>query len=204
MHIDRTHQIAVSSKATALTSPNSAFGFVLLSTSGTLARCSSFGASEAQDAGLFCFVTEVVDIFAVLPQRHALIVVPATRTLADAVRIADEERSDSLLHTKVDDCPRCLMTHLPHTSFRPLADRVFRALQLLPTLRILLATGLLFGQLPQLFDALPLEAANASAGDNHRLAGIGGDCRKMDLTQIDGGASLPRNMCCLRRLETDM
>ena len=78
MHIDRTDKIAVADKATLLTSPNPAFRLVLLSTSGTLATCSSFGASEAQDAGLFCFVTEVVDIFAVLPQRHALIVVPAT------------------------------------------------------------------------------------------------------------------------------
>ena len=121
MHIDRTDQIAMSSKATLLTSPHPAFGFVLLPTSGTLARRSSFGAGEAQDAGLFGFMREVADIFAVLPQRHALVVVPATSTLAHAVRIADEEGSDSLLHTKVDDLPGRLMAQIPHTPFRALA-----------------------------------------------------------------------------------
>ncbi len=62
MHIDRTNKITVAREPTLLAVPNPTFGFVLMPTAGTLATCSSFGASEAQDAGLFCLVSEIVDI----------------------------------------------------------------------------------------------------------------------------------------------
>src|SRR5712671_1313926 len=101
MHIDRTNKITVADKATLLTVPNPAFGLVLVSTSGTLATCSSFGASEAQDAGLFRFVGQIVTILAVFPQGHALIVVTAIIAVTDAVRIADEETSHLVLNTEV-------------------------------------------------------------------------------------------------------
>ena len=91
MHIDRADNVSVADKATVLTAPNPVFGFVLLSTSGTLATCASFGASEAQDVGLCRFVGEIVDIFAIFPQRHALVVVATSITSAHTVRIADEK-----------------------------------------------------------------------------------------------------------------
>ena len=103
MHIDRANEIAVAGKAAGVACPGSASGFVTMPTSGTPARCSSFGASEAQDAGLFRFVGQVVDVLAVLPQGHALVVVPAGVTVAHAVRVADEERADLVLDTEVDE-----------------------------------------------------------------------------------------------------
>jgi hypothetical protein len=95
MHIDRTDEITVADKATLLAAPHPAFRFVLVSTSRTLATCSSFGASEAQDVGSFCFVSQVVDILAVFPQGHPLIVMTAIIAGTHTVRIADEETSRS-------------------------------------------------------------------------------------------------------------
>ena len=103
MHIDRTDKIAVTSETADLACPISAFGLLLMPTSGTLTRGSSFRASKARDMSLFRFVGEIVDILAVFPQSHALIVVSAIVTVAHAMRIADEERSHLLLNTEVDD-----------------------------------------------------------------------------------------------------
>jgi hypothetical protein len=77
MHIDRAHEIAVADKAAHAARPISAFGFVLVPAARTPARCASFGAGEAQDAGLLGFMGEIVDVTSVFPQRHALVVMPA-------------------------------------------------------------------------------------------------------------------------------
>lgn len=61
MHIDRADQVAVCDKPAGATRPRTERGRVFVPASGTSATCSSFGAGEAQDAGLFCFVTEVGD-----------------------------------------------------------------------------------------------------------------------------------------------
>ena len=103
MHIDRTNQVTMTCEPALLAVPNPAFGFVLMPTSGTLATCSSFGASEARDVSLFRFVGEIIDVFAILPQGHALIVVSAVIPIAHAMRIADEQHSDLVLNTKVND-----------------------------------------------------------------------------------------------------
>ena len=103
MHIDRANKVTVVCESAGAACPSSAFGLVFVPAAGTPARCSSFGASEAQDAGLFRFVGQVVDVLAVLPQGHALVVVPAGVTVAHAVRVADEERADLVLDTEVDE-----------------------------------------------------------------------------------------------------
>jgi hypothetical protein len=204
MHIDRTNEIPVADKATFLATPNPAFRFVLVSTSGTLATCSSFGASEAQDVGSFGFVSQVIDILAVFPQSHALIVVSATITIADAVWIADEETSYLLLNTEVNDLPRGFVSHITDTPFRPVADLILGSLQLFPTARILLAASLLLGDFSLAHGALPLETTNTTPRDNHRMACIGTHSSKMNFTQIDGGMNLTRRIFRLWDLDTDM
>jgi hypothetical protein len=86
-------------KPTGSTCPTSAFGLLFMPRAWTLARCSSFGASEARDVSSFRFVTEVVDILAIFPQGHTLVVVSSLVLLADALWIADEE-SPYLLPTQ--------------------------------------------------------------------------------------------------------
>jgi hypothetical protein len=85
MHIDRTDQIPMPGKLARAADPISAFGFVFLPTARTLARCSSFGAGEARDVSLFRFVGQVVAIFAIFPQGHALIVVPTSVLVTNPV-----------------------------------------------------------------------------------------------------------------------
>ncbi len=67
MHIDRADQIAVAVEAADAARPVSASGLVLVPAARTPARGASFGAGEAQDAGLLGFVGQIVDITPVLP-----------------------------------------------------------------------------------------------------------------------------------------
>jgi hypothetical protein len=103
MHIDRANQITVAPEEALVAHPISVLGFMLMATSGTAATGSSFRAGEARDVGLLRFVSQIVDIFAILPLSHALIVVSATIFTADPVRIANEERTDLVFDTEGDD-----------------------------------------------------------------------------------------------------
>jgi hypothetical protein len=204
MHIDRTDEIAVAGEAAGAACPISAFGLVFVSTSGTSATCSSFGAGEAQDAGLFCFVGQIVDILSVLPQRDALIVMPACITVAHAMRIANEEASYLVLDAEVNDLSGRFVPQITHPSVCPSADRVLCPLQLLPPTRVLRATGLLSGELAQLLRPLPLEAANAPSCDNHRASRIGTHRGQVDFAQVDCRLFLSWCMLCLWNFYADM
>ena len=103
MHIDRAHEIAVAAKPAGAADPISALGFMSVPALGTPTAGSSFGAGEARDAGLLGFMGEVVDVLAVFPQGHPLIVMTAAIAVAHTVRVADEERADFVFHAEVND-----------------------------------------------------------------------------------------------------
>ncbi len=201
MHIDTANQVTVARKPALLAAPNPAFGFVLMSTSGTLARCSSFGASEAQDAGLFRFVGEIINVFAIFPQGHALMVVSAIIAIAHAVRITNEERSHLVLYTEVNHLARGFVPHVTDTPFRTSADLVLGTLQFLPPTRILRAVGLLLGEFTEAHGALSLETANATPRDDHGLAGVRGNSSQVDFAQINGCLVRACSICGLRDLD---
>ncbi len=121
MHIERADQVTVGTSAARAACPRSAFGLVLVPTSGTPAACSSFGAGRARDAGLLGFVGQGVDVAAVFPAGHALVVVPAAVPGAHAVRVADEERPDLVVDTKVDDLARRFVPEIAHAPLNHLA-----------------------------------------------------------------------------------
>ena len=194
----------MSREATGAARPYSAFRLVFMPTSGTLATCSSFGASEAQDVSNFRFVGEVVDILAVLPQSHALIVMTTMITGPNAVRIADEETSYLVLNTEVNDLSCGLVSHIAHTSLYPSARLVFGPLQLLPPMRILCAVGLLLGKFAHALIALAFQGTDTAPSHNHRLACVGTDSSKMDFTEVYRGMSPTRGLLCLGNLNTDM
>ena len=77
MHIDRADEVAVAAKPAAAARSSSAFGLVLVPAARTPDAGPSFGAGEAQGAGLLGFMGEVVDVFAVFPHGHATVVVTA-------------------------------------------------------------------------------------------------------------------------------
>jgi len=116
-----------------------------MSTARTLATGSSFRASEAQDVGCFGLVGQISDVFAIFPQSHTLIVVPAFVLVADTMRIANEEGSHLLFDTQVDDFVGGFVPQVPNTPLGMTALLVFGSLQLLPAPGILFAPSLLFG-----------------------------------------------------------
>ena len=147
MHIDRTNQVPVPGKLAFSADPISAFGFVFMPTSRTAARCSSFRAGEAHNVGGCAFVGQVVNILAIFPQSHALIVMPASILIADTMRIADEESSDLLLNTEVDHFAGGLVPHLPNAPLGSATLLLLRMLQSLPAPGVLCAPTLLLDNL---------------------------------------------------------
>ena len=102
MHIDRANQVPVPGELAGAAHPISSLGLVGVPTCRTAARCSSFGAGEAHDVGRLRFVGQVVDVLAIFPQGHALIVMASLFLVTDPMRITDEESADVVLYAKVD------------------------------------------------------------------------------------------------------
>src|SRR5229473_5065290 len=175
-----------------------------MSTSGTLARCSSFGASEAQDMGLFAFVSEVVDITTIFPQGHALVVMSPVVAGTNAMRVADEEGTDLVVNTKVDDLSCRFMAHITDTSLRASALLVLGPLQFFPASRVLLASGLLLGDLAELLVSLSLERTNTTPRHNQCLPCIRRHRRQVNFSEIDGGMDVARCALLLLDLDTHM
>jgi hypothetical protein len=149
---------------------------------------------------LFAFVGQVVHILAVFPQGHTLVMVAPTITVAHPMRIAHEERPDVLLYTEVDHLTSRFMAQVADTTFAPPALLILGVLELLPPSGILLTTSLFPGNLAKLPVPLSLERTNATPGDNQCLPGIGGDRRKMDLSQVYSGMNIAWNSFCLHNL----
>jgi len=204
MHIDRTHEVAMSAKPAATARPSSALGLVFVPAARTPARCASFGAGRARDAGLFRFVRKVVDVTAVFPLRHAAIVVTATITGAHAMRVADEERPDFLLATEVDDLAGGLMPQVADAPFGSPAYLVLRPLEFLPASGVCLATALLFGKPPELFAALSLDGANATSGHDQGSSRSSGDGREVDFPEVNARLSSAGSLTCLLNLDADV
>ena len=151
VHIDRVHQVAVTTEAAVAADPVSSPGFVCMLASGTPAAGASFGPAGAQDASLFGFMREVIDIASVFPQRHAAVVVPTTVPAADAGRRADEERPYTVRDAELyDGCRVALCERLAHAPFGPAAHLVLGALEFLEASGMPFAAALLFGELAEL------------------------------------------------------
>src|SRR5260370_6349292 len=129
----------------------------------TLAARSSFRASEALDAGLLALVGEIIDITAVLPLCHALVVMASFVLLAHPMRVADEEGTYLLTLAKLDHLARGLVPQVAHPPLDTACHLVLGPLQFLPTFGVLLTASLFLGKLPLPHIALALEAANATA-----------------------------------------
>src|SRR5258708_8304886 len=144
MHIDTAYDIAMSYKSTFPACPHPAFGLVSMPAYWTLATRSSFGARETLDAGLFTLVGEIINIIAVFPLRHALVVMASFVLLSNAMRIADEERANLLLFAKLDDLPGRFMAQITHSTFDSVCHLVPGTFDFLPTPWGLFATNIVF------------------------------------------------------------
>jgi hypothetical protein len=154
--------------------------------------------------GSFGLLSEIVDVFAVFPAGHALIVMPAIIVVAHAMRIADEERSDLVLNTEVDHLAGSLVAQVADTPLGPSTDLVPGPLQFLPTARVLRTTALLFGKLTQLLRSLPFERANAAPGHNLGRAPTGSHRSEVNFAQVNRRLPLPGRLDSLFYLDADV
>src|SRR6266550_4538079 len=161
VHIDTANNIAVSNKATSFACPISSLGLVSMPTYRTLTTCSSFGASEALDVSSFGFMSEIADISAIFPQRHALVMASSAITVTNTMWIANEERTNSVLLTEVDHFAGCFVSHIANTPLCSSALLVFGTLKSFPSMRVFLATGLFLRDFAKLFGSLMLERPDA-------------------------------------------
>ncbi len=198
MHVDRADEVAVAAKAALAARPSSSFGPVTMPAPRTPTRGPSFGAGRARDASLFRFVGQVIDVLAVLPPGHPLVVVSPFAIPSNAVRVADEEHSYSILDAKVDHVAGGFVPQVAHAPLGPAADLVLRSLELLPAPRVLLAPALLLGELSQLLGAPSLETTDAAPGDNEPLTRAGRDGGKVDFPRVHGGLDDAGSLARLR------
>ena len=179
MHVHGAYQVSVSLETASLAVPLPVSGLVCMPTVGTPARCSSFRASEAHNMGLLCFVGEVVDILAIFPQGHPLIVVSALLLAAHPMRIANVECANVVFDAEIDHLVGGFVSQITNTAVSPTALLVPGTLQLLPATRIPFAPRLFLCDLAELLASLTLERTNPAPGHHHCLAGIGGDSCQM-------------------------
>src|SRR5690349_9104249 len=83
-------------------------------------------------------------------------------------------------------CRVALCERIAHAPLGSPAHFVLRPLELFPTAGVPGAAALLFGKLPELSVALPLERANATSGDDERRARARGQGSKVDFSEVDG------------------
>jgi putative transposase len=204
MHINRANEVTVSREPASAAGPISVLGLVTIPTSGTPATGASFGAGQARDVSLFGFVSEIVDIFAIFPGGHALVVVTTSVLTPHASRIANKESPDLILHTEINYLSGGLVTQITDTPFCPSAQLILGPLQFLPATGILLATGLLPGKFAKVLVAVTLQRANTAPRDDQSVAFVRGDGGKMDFAQVDRGLDIPRSFLRLWNFDAHM
>ncbi len=204
MHIDGANQITVAPETAGAADPVSVPGLMFMPTSGTAATGSSFRAGEARDVSLVRFVGQIINVFAIFPLAHALIVMLATIFVTYAMWIANEKGAHLVFNTEVDDLTGGFMAQITDAPFVALTCLVLGPLQLSPATGVLLAAALLLGKLTQLLMALAFERTNATTCNNERFSCIGRGSRQMDFSQVNRRLVLARSGFGAFAFEADM
>ena len=184
VHIHASHDIAVATKATVPAGPITTRWLLAFPTRRTRAAGSPLTAREARQVGLCTFLLQVVDIFAILPARHPLVVMPTRILVPHAIRVADIHRLHAFLLAEVHHLPGGFVPLVAHLALRIAFGPLLGILQPSPALRSLLAPALQALHLPQRHIVPAFGAADAASGDHERLARIRRHRRQMDLSQV--------------------
>src|ERR1700730_4001660 len=204
MHVDRTDQIKMPRVPAGFAGPLPVFRLMFMPTYGTLATCSSFGASEALDLGLFAFMGEIINVTTVLPQAHTLIVVASSVPISHTVGIANKEGPNFLFNAKIDHFAGSLMALITNTTFDSSRLLVFGTLQLFPATGMLRTPGLILANDTQGFGPLTLQRTNSTPRHDEGFTGVGRHTGKMDFTQVHSGMHLARGLLGQWNLHTHM
>lgn len=133
VHVDRAYDVPVAYKSTGLASPVPPSGLVTMAAYGTPAGRTTLIPGEAHDAVLFRLLLQVIDVPAIFPLAHALVVVAATVFSPNTIRVADEHRFHSMFLTKIHDLTGPFMAQVAHPAFIPQRQLCAGFPQLSPT-----------------------------------------------------------------------
>ena len=150
MHVDCAYDIPVAFESTGFASPVPPFGLMAMAAYGTPAGRTTLIPGEAHDAVLFRLLLQVIDILAVLPLAHALVVVTTTLFATHSIRITHEYGLYSVVFAKIHYPPGSLVAQIPHfplTSKRQLGPCFA---EFSPAAGTFLAAGTLAGDFAQL------------------------------------------------------
>ncbi len=192
VHVHRTYDIPVAFKSTGLASPVPPFGLMTMATYGTPAGRTTFVPGEARDAVLFRLLLQIIDIPAVLPLAHALVVVAAGVLAADPIRVADKEGFDAMGLAEIDHLARALVTQIPDAAILAQGQFRPRPAKLPPAPGAFLAAGALGLNLSELLAVVALQGADAAPGNNQRIPIVGSHSGLMNLAQIHSGVLVGR------------
>ncbi|KIE57708.1 hypothetical protein A946_11790 [Methylacidiphilum kamchatkense Kam1] len=198
VHVYSAHDIPVAFKSTGFASPDPPFGLVAMAAYGTPAGRTSFAPGEARDAVLFRLLFQILDILAVLPLAHTLIVVASSMLAANPVRVSDKKGFDATVLAEVHHRPGAFVAQVADAAFMAQGELRTCPSELAPAPRAFLAVGSLFLDFAQLFAVQPLEGTDASAGYHQRFAGIRDDCGLVDLSKVHRGVFFG-GRCGIRR-----
>ena len=202
MHVHAPDDISVAHKATAPTGPGAPFRLLLPVTAWTAAAGSSLTAAEAHDADPFTLLLQVLLVLAILPLRHALVMMASSALVAHPMWIAHVEPLHPCGTAEVDHLPRALVPQVPHPAFLPAPFALLGVLQAPPPFGAFATAGLQASKLTMRLVAVPLDGADASPGDDQPLACAGRHGDLVDFALIgrrpDGGGSAGRCLCCGR------
>lgn len=185
MHVDAADKIAMTGETTYLAGPDTPARFVFVTAFRTTAGRPPFRAAEARNAGLPALVSQVIDVAAILPLRHPLVVMATAAPTPDAIRVADVEARNLVVPAEVDDLPRALVTQIPDAPFGSQGIAIAGAAELLPPPGTFDAPGHLCGDGAVHLVQPPLLGANAAAGDDQAFPCTGGDGALVYLSEID-------------------
>ena len=199
VHIDRAYDIPVAFKSTGLASPVPPFGLMTMATYGTPAGRTTFVPGEAwamrptmRDAVLFRLLLQIIDIPAVLPLAHALVVVAAGVLAADPVGVADEHGFHFMFLTKIHHLAGPLVAQVTDAALSAQSQLCACMSRFPPATGALLAAGALGLNLSELLAVVALQGADTAPGDNQRITLVGGHGGQMDLAQVHGGVLIGR------------
>ena len=206
VHVHRAYDIPVAFKSTGFASPVPLFGPVAMAAYGTPraggampAGGTTFIPGEAwamrptmHDAVLFRLLLQVIDVLAIFPLTHTLVVVAATLFAAHPVRVADKEGFDAMGLAEINHLARALVTQIPDAAPSAQSQLCACMSRFPPATGAFLAAGALAGTLAQALAVVALQGADAAPGDNQRTPIVGSHSGLMNLAQIHSGVLVGR------------
>ena len=189
VHVETAHQVPMTAESALGANPIPALGLVTMAASRTPGTRSPLRPGEARDACLCAFMREVIDVFAVFPLGHPLVVFAPAAAIAHPMRIADEKARNLMRLAELDDLPRSLVAQVADAPLDPRGQNVAAFAQALPSPRAFLAPRQQPGKLGVHLVLAPLFATDAAARDDEAVAVVGGNGALMDFAQIDRGVN---------------